>query len=270
MSDLVSVLMPSFNSQEFICGAIDSVIAQSYTNWELLITDDHSSDNSLKLAIEYAKRDPRIHVFMNEFERGTPGGRNTSLKHAQGRFIAFLDSDDQWKPFHLEKRIQHMLDNEYEFTYSWYELMNVDRKKIGERNPKVPRVSYKSLLIHSVIGVLVAIYDTKRIGKMYFPNIFKLEDRACWLRVLKKIDYAYLYPEFTASYMVRKGSISSNKLEQIKYSWMVYRDLEQFGFLKSLYLFSIYLINYFSRKAIYIYRFNRRKKTPSPQRTDSN
>ncbi len=248
---LVSIIMPNYDTPEgFLKRAIDSALVQTYDNWELLITDDGSTTENIKIIEEYTKKDPRVKFFKNEFEKGPAGARNTSIKHAKGRFIAFLDSDDQWLPFHLSKRINHMLDNEYVFTYSWYEKIDGQGQKIGEHKPNKEQVSYQYLLTDCIIGCLSAIYDTEKIGKIYMPNIQKRQDFALWLQILKKTDYAYLYPGFTAIYTVRKNSVSSSKFKRIKYNWAIYRDIEKFNILKSLYYFTVFLFRYFKRKIL--------------------
>lgn len=251
MKNLISIIMPNFNTPaKFLKRALDSVLAQTYNSWELLITDDGSTDKSLSIIKHYTEKDPRIKLFKNEFGKGPAGARNTSIKHVKGRFIAFLDSDDQWLPFHLSERVDHMQKNDYAFTYSWYEKIDEAGKKIGEHKPEKTKVSYKYLLTDCIIGCLSAIYDTEKVGKVYMPQLRKRQDFALWLQILKKVDYAYLYPKITAVYTVRKNSISSNKFKLIKYNWAIYRDVEKFSILKSLYYFSIYLFRYFKRKIL--------------------
>ncbi len=248
MNHLVSIIMPCFNAEKFLRRAIDSVLAQSYATWELLITDDRSLDDSLSIAQNYAKGDNRIFVFTNEYARGAAGSRNTSLDHAQGRFIAFLDSDDQWKPFHLEERIQHMLENNYAFTYSWFERIDENAQPLRPHTLRRTKTSYRSLLTDCIIGCLVAIYDAEKIGILHMPNMQKRQDFGMWLQILKKTDYAYCYPKITAVYTLRKSSVSSNKLALIKHNWAIYRKLEGFGLCKSLFYFGIFLVRNVSRK----------------------
>ncbi len=246
MNSLVSIIMPCFNEQKFLRRAIDSVLTQNYETWELLITDDHSSDNSLSIAQNYAKKDNRISVFTNTYAKGAPGAANTSLDHAQGRFVAFLDSDDQWKPFHLEKRIQHMLENNYAFTHSWHEVIDEDAQPRKSHTPKTTKKSYHSLLGYNIIGSLTVIYDAEKTGMFRVPTIPTCYDFGMWLQILKKIDYIYCYPKITAIYTVRKNSLSSSRLVLIKYNWIIYRKLENLNIFKSLFYLGVFLIKLFN------------------------
>ena len=249
--NLVSIIMANYNTPEnLLQRALDSVLAQEYSNWELLITDDGSVEGNIEIIRRYTQKDRRIKFLKNEFEKGPAGARNSSIKHAKGRFIAFLDSDDQWLSFHLSKRIDHMLNNDYAFTYSWYKKIDENGKMIGEHRPNIEKVSYRYLITDCIIGCLTAIYDTKQLGKIYSPNMQKRQDFMLWLKILNKIDFAYLYPEVTAIYTVRKNSVSSNKFKLIRYNWAIYRDIEKFSIIKSLYYFLIYLFRYFKRKIL--------------------
>jgi glycosyltransferase involved in cell wall biosynthesis len=248
INPLVSIIMPNKNGEKYIEQSIKSVINQTYPNWELLITDDGSTDNSLSIIKKYAKSNPCIKLFKNNQGKGPAGARNTSIKKASGSYIAFLDSDDIWLKHHLKSAVSLMEKHNYPFTYSWYELIDEQGKKIAAFKTKKSKISYHELLTNNIISCLTAIYSVKALGKQYLPDIQKRQDYALWLKILKQTKYAYLNAEITAQYRLRKNSVSSNKLKLIKYNWNVYRKIENFSLIKSLYYLTLYILKYFIRK----------------------
>ena len=157
---LVSIITPSYNSAEFIAETIESILAQTYTNWELLITDDCSTDNTKDIVTKYIQQDNRIKFFRLENNSGAGVARNNSIKEAKGRFLAFCDSDDCWLPTKLQKQLKFMVDNGYEFTCTSYESYNEEGEtKVGYIECK-KEISYWTLLKDNSIGCLTSIYDT--------------------------------------------------------------------------------------------------------------
>lgn len=224
---LVSIIMPAFNAGKFIDQAIQSVFDQSFTNWELLICDDGSADGSAQIAERWASKDLRIKVFKNEFEKGAPGARNTCLLKAQGRYIAFLDSDDLWLPVKLEKQIQFMTDTKQPFVFGYCENMSEQGDLLSIT--KAPaRVSLRKLSICNFMPCLTVIYDSQTLGKVKQPNIEKRNDFALWLEILKENKglEARCYPEIVARYRVNSYGLSANKFSGIKY---FYRCLRQYA-----------------------------------------
>lgn len=241
MNNLVSIITPSFNSSNFIKKTIESVINQSYNNWELIIVDDCSSDDSCLIINNFVQVDPRIKLIKLEENSGAAVARNMGIEAANGRFIAFLDSDDTWLPEKLSEQVSFMLKNDYILTYTQYQQVDENGNLLKLLNfPS--KVNYHELLKTCVIGCLTAMYDTDKIGKIYFPLIRKRQDFALWLKILKIVPYAYCLPLDLASYTVRKDSISSNKLKAAQYNWYLYRNIEGLNFFKSLYYFSHYAI----------------------------
>lgn len=241
MNNLVSIITPSFNSSNFIEKTIESVIKQSYNNWELIIVDDCSTDDSCLIINKFVQIDPRIKLIKLEENSGAAVARNIGIEAANGRFIAFLDSDDTWLPEKLSEQVSFMLKNDYILTYTQYHQVDENGNLLKHLNfPS--KVNYHELLKTCVIGCLTAMYDTDKIGKMYFPLIKKRQDFALWLKILKIVPYAYCLPLDLASYTVRKDSISSNKLKAAQYNWYLYRNIEGLNFFKSLYYFSHYTI----------------------------
>lgn len=239
---LVSIITPSHNASQFITETIESVFLQSYPDWELIVVDDCSTDNSIDIITSSVKQDARVNLIELEKNSGAAVARNAAIKAAQGRYIAFLDSDDIWLPNKLERQIDYMKKNEIAFSYSAYEKIDETGKVIG--NVGVPdKLGYGDLLKVCSIGCLTAIYDTHMIGKVYMPLIRKRQDLGLWLKILKKIPYAYATPGILAQYRVRGDSISANKKVAAQYTWKLYREVEGLSFLRASYYFAHYAVN---------------------------
>ena len=244
---LISIITPCYNSSIFIEETINSIVSQTYPNWEMIIVDDCSTDNSVELVKAFIKEDNRIKLFSLKENSGTGVARNYSIKHASGRFIAFCDSDDQWKPEKLEKQIDFMLRNNLALSFSNYEVIDEDNNLIGE--VKAPeKVTYKLMLRNNYIGCLTAMYDTNIVGKIFMPEIRKRQDWALWLSILKKTPYALSIQENLAIYKDRSKSISSNKKDLLKYNWNIYRNIEKFPPIKSFLFLAQFLFFYFKKK----------------------
>jgi glycosyltransferase involved in cell wall biosynthesis len=239
---LVSVIMPSFDSAAYIEASINSVRNQSVEWWELLISDDGSSDATPDLARQFQEMDSRIRLLASGQNRGPAHARNVAIEAASGRYIAFLDSDDLWKPEKLKRQIAFMQKHNVAFSFSSYDRIDEAGDFINLHHVE-KAVNYRGLLKTCVIGCLTAVYDTQKLGKMYMPDIRKRQDFGLWLRILKDTDAAYPIPESLAQYRVRTGSVSANKVTASKYTWSIYRDVEKLGILSSAYYFSHYAIH---------------------------
>lgn len=229
--------MPAYNSIKYISESIDSVIAQSYENWELIITDDCSTDGTRKVILNYAKKDIRIKYHFQDDNLGAGAARNMSISKSTGRYIAFLDSDDLWLQNKLEVQVKFMLDNNIALSYSGYQKFGLEGKG-GVVNPPIT-VNYKQLLCSNVIGCLTAMYDSHLTGKRYMPLIRKRQDMGLWLDILKDIECAKAIPEVLAMYRIDSG-MTQNKFHILKHQWRFYRDVVGLSFLKSLKYFVIY------------------------------
>lgn len=240
-SSLVSIITPLYNCSDFLEQTIQSVLSQTYQDWEMIMVDDCSKDNSLDLAQRYAAQDDRIQVFQLEQNSGAAVARNTAIEAAKGRFIAFLDSDDLWFPEKLEQQIHFMLRQNVAFSYTAYEKINESGNAFGVMG--VPeKVSYKQLLKTCVIGCLTAVYDTEKLGKVYMPSNTKREDFATWLNILKQVDYAHGLKRPLAQYRVYANQTSGKKANMAKENWRLYRDLEKLNLLQAGYYFTHYAI----------------------------
>ncbi len=248
-NDLVSIIMPMHNSVKYVGEAIESVIRQTYDNWELLIIDDVSTDNSCDIVRKYVEQDPRVHLLYNDNHTGHPSSpRNMGVKCACGRYIAFLDSDDLWFPEKLQQQIPLFEDERVAIVYSNYEKMNEDGSR-ANRVVKAPAfASYDVLLSGNVIGNLTGVYDREKVGKVVFQYVHH-EDYVLWLSILKKGFVAKNTNTVTAAYRIVSGSVSSDKLKVLPWQWHVYRKVERLGLLCSIYHFVIYAFKaYFKSK----------------------
>ena len=207
MSELVSIITPSFNTENYIAETIQSVLNQSYQNWEMLIIDDSSTDKSIDIIKSF--NDKRIRLFINDSNKGAAISRNYALKEAKGKWITFLDSDDLWHHNKLEKQINFMKENNYHFSYTNY--IEIDEK--SEPNGKLltgPKIiTKKSLNNFCYQGCLTVMYDCEKVGLIQISNLLKNNDYALWLKVIKKSN-CYLLPEILSSYRRRQGSISNH------------------------------------------------------------
>lgn len=244
---LVSVIMPAYNAEKYIEQSIDSVISQTYANWELLITDDRSIDSTQQIVKKIAHKDNRIKLFINTENGGAGVARNNSIKKAKGRYIAFLDADDQWLPEKLTTQICFMRKNDYAFTFTAYQRIEGDKKGGILIPPKF--TCYKKLLSSNVIGCLTAVYDTEILGKKYMPLIRKRQDMGLWLEILKVIPKAQSIPNVLALYRVDSG-MTQNKLEILKWQWLFYRDVVKLNIFKATYHFFIYSVKGFLKHSV--------------------
>lgn len=236
----VSIITPIYNAEKFIKYTIESVINQTYTNWELLLVDDCSRDNSKKIIDEYIKNDSRIKYIKLEKNSGAAVARNTAIKNSEGRYLAFLDSDDIWEPQKLELQIEFMQKNNIGFSFTSYEIMNEDgncKNKIVHA-PKI--MDYNSLLKNTIIGCFTVVLDKNIIGEVSMPLMRSRQDLVTWLSILKKGHKAYGLDICLGKYRQVENSVSSNKLKMIKQNWNVYRNIEKLSFIRSIWV----LINY--------------------------
>ena len=237
---LVSVIMPNYNSEKYVEATVKSVLAQTYQNWELLFVDDCSTDNSLEIVRSF--NDDRIKILQNDVNSGAAISRNYALREAKGKWIAFLDSDDLWEPDKLSRQICYMVDNGYDFTYTYYRVCNDGEWEDFIRiSPK--KVTRRKLYNYCYFSTITVVYNREKVGLLQIPDIKKRNDYALWLFALKKCD-AYLYP-YTLSYYIRHGgSLSTVPIKKlIKYHYQLFHNvlghsvpLSAFFVLKNLFL----------------------------------
>lgn len=224
MNGLVSVIMPSYNTAKFIKETIDSVINQTYQNFEIIIVDDCSPDNTDEVVAEI--KDDRIKYIKNEKNSGAAISRNRALREAKGKWIAFLDSDDVWCPEKLERQIAFMKENGYRFSYTAYEEMDEESKLTGVSVTGPKKITKTGMYNYCWPGCLTVMYDAEAVGLVQIEDLKKNNDYAMWLKAIRKVD-CYLLDEKLAKYRIRSGSISRHsKLKLIKHHYLLYKKGE--------------------------------------------
>ncbi len=232
----VSIIMPYYNAEKYIKETVEAIIAQTYSDWELLIVNDCSpSPATAETLKEVAAMDDRIKVLNADKNGGAGVARNIGIKAAQGRYLAFCDSDDWWYPTKLEEQLDFMQNNGYEFTCTYYEDANEELVPYYTMK-QADKQNYKSMILGCNIGTPGVIIDTKRIGKKYMPNLRKAEDWGFWMTILKEVDYLYTYPKALWKYRHIQGSETSNKLKMLKAVVEMYQKVLGFSTLKAWFI----------------------------------
>lgn len=233
--ELVSIITPSYNTGRYISKTIESVLNQTYENWEMLIVDDCSTDNTDEVVKSYL-HDSRIRYLKNEKNSGAAISRNRAIREANGRWIAFLDSDDLWSPEKLEKQIRFMKEHNYYFSYTNYEEIDENEKKTGIKVSGPKKITRIGMFNYCWLGCLTVMYDAKKIGLIQIEDIKKNNDYAMWLKACKKAD-CYLLNEYLAYYTKgREGSISSqNIFKLIKWHYKLFRISEKQNIVNSFF-----------------------------------
>ena len=237
----VSIIVPMYNAEKFIGKTIESVLSQTYENWEMLIMNDVSTDNSLAVVNEFAKKDDRIMVVNTEKNMGVVKGRNHLIDLANGKYIAFLDADDYWHSQKLEKQIQFMKEKNAGISCTEYTRVKENGEKINEVVIK-SEISYTDMLKNNYLGCLTVMYDVEKVGKRYFKELEKNEDYVLWLEIVKDVKTIYGLKQNLAYYRVLDNSRSSNKAKTAKVRWEIYRKIEKLPLLKSIYYFMHYAV----------------------------
>ena len=232
--ELVSIIMPSYNTGKFIKESINSVINQTYTNWELIIVDDCSKDNTDEIVNSI--NDNRIIYLKNEKNSGAAISRNKALKEAKGRWIAFLDSDDLWKKDKLEKQIKFMKENDYCFSYTNYIEIDENSNPNGIKITGPKKITKTGMFNYCWPGCLTVMFDATKIGLVQIKNIKKNNDYAMWLKICRKAD-CFLLDEYLGQYRRgRSGSISTQSIKQlIIWHYKLYHEAEDMGLILSLF-----------------------------------
>lgn len=243
--ELVSVIMPNYNTGRYVVDAINSVLNQTYKNLELIIVDDKSEDDSINVLKEIASKDARVKLILLSKNSGAANARNIAVEKAHGRYISFIDSDDIWSTDKIDKQVKFMRDRNVSFVASYYDYIDFENKNLNH--------IVKGPLLRDYFGVLkycpgnsTVIYDAVKLGKTTIPLIKRRNDYVMWLKVIKKSKQLYIIPDILVHYRIRPGSLSSNKKGLVKYHWRIYRKYEKLNLITTL-----YLIIYLSTRGIY-------------------
>ncbi|EIA20271.1 glycosyltransferase family 2 protein [Listeria fleischmannii] len=239
----VSIIMPAFNAEAHIETAIMSVCDQTFSDWELHVIDDHSKDRTAEIVKSF--HDSRIFLHSKMTNKGVAHSRNYGLTIAKGRYIAFLDSDDIWKPEKLRFQLENMKKNNLSLCYSAYEVIDTSGEKITGFVKVPKKITYRKLLKNTIIGCLTVVIDTKKTGPIQMPLLEGAEDTATWLAILKQGHRAEGVLTSLAYYRKGNTSLSSNKLTMAKHIWTVYRKEQQLSLLQSIWNMPFYFYNGF-------------------------
>ena len=245
---LVSIITPVYNSSLFLMETAESVLCQSYKNWEWILIDDKSTDDSWRILSELSRKDNRVQIYSNEVNSGSGITRNHAIKKANGKYIAFLDSDDTWHPQKLEKHISFMLEKGALFSHTSYGYLDERGKVIKStfRVSKTP-VSYKDLLKRTEISCLTAIYDAETLGKFYMSEHRRKQDYALWLSILKTGTKSYGLDEELAFYRQRLDSATSNKFKLIGKHFLFLKETQEMRTNQAIKYTILWMINGFVR-----------------------
>jgi teichuronic acid biosynthesis glycosyltransferase TuaG len=242
-NELVSIITPSYNSAKFIIQSIESVISQTYSNWEMIIVDDCSQDNSIKIIKEFQEKNNRIKLIESKVNQRPARARNRAIKYANGRYIAFLDSDDVWKTEKLTTQIDFMQFNDISFSFSSYHPMSENGMEFF-REIKAPlKIDYNSFLKNTIIGCLTVVLDKDKIGDVKMPKLRTSQDMALWLSIMKGGVAAYGIEKSLAYYRIVGNSNTSNKFKVFQGVWRIYRIEEGLGYVRSIWYFLNYAFN---------------------------
>lgn len=240
---LVSIITPVYNAELYIEKTIKSVISQTYSNWELIIVDDCSTDNTMKIVEKYCKIDDRIKLIRHQQNQGVAITRNTALAEAKGQYIAFLDGDDMWLPKKLEKQLSFMENNDYVFTYTAYQKYYSESNEKGKIIKVPAKMTYKSILYNTAIACLTVMVNREIVGNFEMPLLNHSEDQCAWQSILKKGYVGYGLNENLALYRVSSNSLTANKMEAAKRQWYVYRNHHKLSVFNSSICFVCYAIH---------------------------
>ncbi|MGH7741333.1 MAG: glycosyltransferase family 2 protein [Candidatus Eiseniibacteriota bacterium] len=240
---LVSVVMPARNAVRFIDQALQSLLDQTHTRWELVVVDDASSDGTAERVNQAARADRRIRLIQLARRVGPGPARNVALAEIRGDYIAFLDSDDIWLPGKLERQLRFMREHGAAFSIHGYRMIDEHGRERGRPIAVPARVDYQLLLRHTIIAPVTVLLDRERVGPLEMPDLPQHEDLVLWFRILKRGIVAHGMPEELARYRIVKTSASRDKLRSARRMWRVYRRIEGLSFSRAAWCYSHYAWN---------------------------
>ena len=221
IDDLLSIIIPVYNAEKYIVETLNSIYNQTYKNFEIILVDDCSSDNSAEIIAEQMRAHPEIVYYLQEKNMGAAVARNTALSLAKGRFVAFLDSDDVWKPEKIEKQLKLLAEKKGAFSFTAIEMINDNGELVKKKRKVKEKVSYKFLLHNTMIPTSSVVIDRNKTGDFSMPLRRSGQDYATWLQLLRDGTVAYGINEALVQYRVGHKSLSSNKFKSIKQVWQI-------------------------------------------------
>lgn len=234
MSIKISILLSMHNASKFIAETIISIINQTYQNWEILIVDDCSSDNSVEIVNQFSKNEPRIIIYKMERNVGKGVALNVLIQNIKGDYIAFIDADDIWENSKLENQLNFMIENNVGFSFTAYTQFDSNTGNNIRIISTMDVVAYKDMLKYSRIGYSTVMISSKLLHGKKIPELRKRQDYALWLMLLRETN-AFGINEPLTRYRVSSNSLSKNKIEMLKWNWLVYRKSEKLDIISSLY-----------------------------------
>ncbi|WP_264548607.1 glycosyltransferase family 2 protein [Flavobacterium sp. N2820] len=247
MSALVSIITPSFNSAKFIAETIQSVQHQTHQNWEMIIVDDGSFDETEHIVRSIIEKDKRIQFYKLTQNSGPAVARNNGIEKASGKYMTFIDADDIWFPTFIENSITTIDETGIPFVFSSYKRANEQLEFVYSDFIVPHKVSYSDILKSNSISCLTAFVEIQKLGKKYMPLIRKRQDMGLWLNYLKVVPFAHGIQETQAIYRIRENSLSRKKSDLIKYQWQFYRNVEKLNIFQSLYYMSHWMYRGFMK-----------------------
>jgi len=241
MNELVSIIVPSYNSEKFVAETIESVINQTYSEWELLIVDDCSMDNTCEIIEKIAKSDSRINLIKHVQNGGPAKARNTAIKRAKGRYIAFLDSDDLWLPHKLEHQLEFARQRKAILSFTQYRRISSTGDKCGRLVPIPSTLDYRSLLKNTAIATSTVIVDRQKSGPFEMVNTY-YDDFVLWLNLLKRGTIAHGLQEDLMRYRIVDKSVSRHKGKSALWVWRTYRNIESLSLPSAAWCFVNYAL----------------------------
>ncbi len=248
--NLVSIIMPMYNSEAYVLEAVESILFQTHNNWELIVVDDGSTDTSIEIVTKLTIEDKRVKLLKNSENLGAAKSRNKAIEASKGDVIAFLDADDLWLPHKLETQLYVLNNNQTDVCFSSYEQISENGEKRGVLIEALPELSYNKLLKSNYIGNLTGMYNAKSLGKVISPNLRKRQDWLLWLNAIKKSNKPAIgIKEPLALYRVREDSMSSNKVSLVKHNYWVYKKGLGYSTIKSVFSMLVFLKEHFFVKS---------------------
>lgn len=251
-SPLLSIVMPNYNKGSFIQEAIESVLNQSYKNWELIIVDNGSTDISHKIINKYRNEDRRIKYFECQSLKNPGAVRNKGLSHATGDFLAFLDSDDLWLPEKLEKQLDYMTQQNATICTTYTQIIDKNGYSIGHYHPKKKLADFQDMLIENFISTSATMLDWKECSYLCFPSLRHCQDYAGWLTLLEAGHSVCIMPESLTQYRIEKSFYLFRKIPKAFFRWKIYRKHLGFSFFKAFAYFGRYAFNGLQKSKNYI------------------
>jgi teichuronic acid biosynthesis glycosyltransferase TuaG len=241
----VSIVTPAYNAMNTIEETIQSVINQSFSNWEMIVVNDASIDDTKTLVEQFAQQDDRIKLINLKTNKGVSNARNVALKHTTGTYIAFLDADDIWKPTKLKKQLTFMLENNISFSFTGYDIVDYNLNHIKQVTvPKV--VTDKTLMRNTIVGCLTVMLKKDHFSNIKFPNLDYSEDIYTWIELLKTGTKAYGINESLATYRLQPKT-KKQKSNLIK-KWTFYRVSLKQNVVMSLFNMTLFILNYLKKR----------------------